>query len=132
METTQTEAKVLQINIVSASEIIDTGRVSFKFIFDSKMPYKDHQKVEKWGYLFDDKDGSGVVLNVFASTNGLAFGWGNEALTEEWFAEVIKEGIPSCTLLMDESKADFLIAYLNKREDVTYTYHHFLGELKSA
>jgi hypothetical protein len=132
METAQTEEKVLQINIVSASEIVDTGRVSFKFIFDSKMPYKDHQKVGKWGYLFDDKDGSGVILNVFESTNGLAFGWGNESLTEEWFSEVIKEDIPSCTLLMNEAKAEFLTAYLAKRTDVTYTYHHFVGELRTA
>ena len=121
--------KELKFNIVTANEIWQTGKISFRFIFDSKMDYNDHVKVVNWGVILKELSGYDRLVNVFNSDD-LIFGWGNKGIDEEWLT-VLLEKLPCCSLLMEKEDAELF----KKHCDILgyrYTFTHFDGYLKTA
>ena len=120
--------KELKFNIVTANEIWQTGKISFRFIFDSKMDYNDHVKVVNWGVILKELSGYDRLVNVFNSDD-LIFGWGNKG-NEEWLT-VLLEKLPCCSLLMEKEDAELFKKYCDIL-GYGYTYTHFDGYLKTA
>jgi len=120
---------MLKFNIVTADEIWSTGRISFKFIFDSKMDYNNHAKVKNWGAIIRESDNS-ILVNVFNS-DGIVFGWGNDTMDEDkWITELLKE-LPGCSLLMNKEDAEVFKKYCDQLK-YEYTFLHVEGFLKTA
>jgi len=123
--------KELKFNIVTANEIWQTGKISFRFIFDSKMNYDDHAKVKNWGVILKELSGYDRLVNVFGSNSeGVIFGWGNKSMDEEWLT-VLLEKLPCCSLLMEKEDAELFKKYCDIL-GYGYTYTHFDGYLKTA
>jgi hypothetical protein len=118
----------MKVNIITANEVIETGTISYGFIFDSKSDYSNHQKVSKWGAVLKSKDCNGVLINIFESGTGLVFGWGNDSFEDEsWLSELLSK-MPASTLLLDSKKAEFLKQFCEKKE-IEFAYHHYDGIL---
>ena len=121
---------MLKFNIVTANEICQTGKISFKFIFDSKMDYNNHSKVDNWGAILRDLKDNSRLVNVFNS-NGIVFGWGNDSIDDETWMTALLEKLPTCSLLMEKDDADIFKEYCDKL-GYEYTYTCFDGYLKTA
>lgn len=121
---------MLKFNIVTADEIIQTGRISFKFIFDSAMDYNNHEKVDNWGVILKDLKNNDIMVNVFNS-NGLVFGWGNNKLNDEKWITSLLDRLPTCSLLMEKDDSEIFKEYCEKL-GYEYTYTYFEGSLKTA
>jgi len=119
---------MLKFNIVTADEIWQTGRISFKFIFDSKMNYNNHAKVNNWGAIIKEFKGDRLV-NVFNS-EGIVFGWGNDTMDKEWVSELV-EKLPNCSLLMEKEDAEIFKKCCDQLS-IEYTFLHVEGYLKTA
>jgi len=121
---------MLKFNIVTADEIWQTGKISFRFIFDSKMEYDNHAKVNNWGAIIKEFNSNDRLVNVFNS-NGLVFGWGNNIMDDEkWITELL-EKLPNCSLLMEKEDAEIFKKYCDML-GYEYTYICVDGYLKTA
>ena len=122
--------KELKFNIVTADEIWQTGKISFKFISDSKMDYENHAKVNNWGAIIKEFNSNDRLVNVFNST-GLVFGWGNDTMDDEKLITELLEKLPSCSLLMEKEDAEIFKKYCDIL-GYEYTYICVDGYLKTA
>lgn len=121
---------MLKFNIITANEILQTGKISFQFIFDSEMDYDNHSKVDNWGVLLRDLNDNHRVVNVFGDTR-LIFGWGNDTIDDKEWMSALLEKLPACTLLIEKEDADIFKEYCDKL-GYEYTYTYFDGYLKTA
>jgi hypothetical protein len=132
------ETKKPKFVIVTANSIIDTGKISFKFIFDSKLDYVKQREISegRWGHLIDLPGCAhaepSVTINVFDNkpSSGICFGWGDATVNDAWLIKLVQE-LPSCTLLMKEEYAKMFTATCDVLS-IEYLFHHFDGELLTA
>lgn len=123
-------AIILKLIIVTANEVIQTGKISFIFLFDSKLEYSKHQEMGGgYGFIWDNEDKS-VGINVFQDGRGMVFGWGHEEFSKDWIADLLEKMDPA-TLLMSKDKAEMMKKYCDEN-NIEYHYHHYDGVLRSA
>ena len=121
---------MLKFNIVTADEIWQTGKISFRFIFDSKIDYDNHAKVNNWGAIIKKFNSNDRLVNVFNSS-GIVFGWGNDIMDDEKWVTELLEKLPSCSLLMEKEDAEIFKKYCDIL-GYEYTYICVDGYLKTA
>ena len=93
----------LDLVIITADKIADTGTVSFRFMFDSKLPKNVLNKIlgKPWGYVWrpDRREEESVAFNVWNSSHLVVGGGWSGYDTREWRKQML-DGLPSCVLLM--------------------------------
>jgi hypothetical protein len=116
--------KKARFYIVTAKDVVNTGKLSWQFLFQSKLDYPMCREISagNWGHLTDDE--TDVLINIFNSNNKLILGWGNDSVDKTWIAELIKE-MPSCALLMKKEYAD---VFKEQCEDLGYEFNYHYCE----
>ena len=140
-----------KISVITGTKIIDTGRVSFKFMFDSDAPRDHTLPFKAWGTLCKrDKDDNyldpfrfargeeGAIgddgiprwrICLFENGHGSVYGAGWDADGSEGDLKNLKEtfqGMPNCCILMSPEIFEEVKEYF---EGIELLEHHFEGEL---
>lgn len=124
METLLMDEKLL---IVTADKIGDTGTVSFKFIFDSKMPrdlvVETYNK--PYGYVWQpDLREPIYAINVWESGRGVVLSGGWSPGNTDDFERDMAESIPASTLLMRTEVFDWLEKTILTPHGITFKRFH--------
>ncbi|MGE5472724.1 MAG: hypothetical protein ACM3UU_00695 [Ignavibacteriales bacterium] len=137
--------------VITAKEIIETGKISFKFMFDSgsnidlclefdyfgfaEVVKKDDNYVNPFKLMRGESGAIGddgikrLNVNVFESGKGFVFG-GSVDGTDEGMQEFVKN-IPGCVLLMHEDIFDKFNTACEKN-NIAVEHFAYSGALKTA
>lgn len=120
--------------IVTADNIVFTGRLSFKFMYDAGIDNADRKKKigSNWGHIFVGYVDTDVNIQVYDDQSQLVFGWGNPSVNRKWLKEVIVDNdLQSCTLLMCKRHAEIFKAVCDEH-GIEYYEFHYHGTLNTA
>lgn len=129
-----------RLGVITGTKVVDTGKISFKFLFDSKGPGEDFLEfLGHYGIItlrsietnlevvVEEVRSLGVYWDIFVmGRNGQEFTGGNELSLEDLLLE-----IPKCYLLM---RRDLFEPFEKVCQEVgiELVVHHFDGELKTS
>lgn len=120
----------MKLLIVTADEVIQTGTISYKFIFDSKLDFDKYLEYgDNYGFIWDDGN-EGIGINILKNSL-LKFGWGSsKGLTKEWIEKLLNK-IDPVTLLMSKEKSDLFVKTCEEN-NIEYFLHYHKGALHSS
>jgi len=144
-----------RLYVITATDVQETGKMSFAFMFKSESPFEEYADVSgKYGKVTLREKGElevnpfklargepGAIgpdgklkwqVHVGSSGSGQVFtGHVNEGPPEEEGLQELLEGIPDCVLLMPRNLFDrFQTAC--KNTNIELGVHHFDGELSTS
>lgn len=98
------------IYIISSQYISETGKISYRYMFDAQGCDIDKIINFPYGYLWKTDDR--FSLNLFEDGRGLVFGIGGE--TEDLIKLLKNETIPDCSILMTNDNAEAFMVILKE------------------
>tara|TARA_Y100000310_G_C20638552_1_gene792564 strand:+ start:539 stop:1096 length:558 start_codon:yes stop_codon:yes gene_type:complete len=117
-----------RIVVVHCDGVAKGSTISFRFMFDAKIPPAQLMINNGWGLIWMDKDS--YPINVIKGGSLLmGGGWDKDSKSDEWDKSML-DAIPSCTLLMDSEVFKFWKALCEKHE-VRYEAIYHEGLLKA-
>jgi hypothetical protein len=119
----------MKFYVITATEVQETNRISFGFMFDSKSNFDEYSHIKKWGAFFSPNK-TEIAINLFESDKGLVFGWGNFEMTTEWTKELIQK-LPEAVILMSTERANLFCQCCNEL-NIEYKRHDYNGVLKTG
>ena len=122
-----------RIVVVKCAGVAFEGTVSFRFMFDAKIPNDKLLLHDPWGMLKYDRDGDeeSCSLSLFRGGQGLVYGGGfGKGDEDDWVKRVLGE-LPSCTILAGPRAFEFWAAVCAKH-GVEYEVHEYDGLLRAG
>lgn len=111
------------IHIISSKYVAETGKISYRYMFDVKGYDIDKIISLPYGYLWNT--GTRYCLNLFESSKGMVFGIGGEIADLKHLLK--DEDIPNCSIHMTNKNAEVFIELL-KELNIEFEWYKHPGE----